>query len=630
MKILQLHSDFIEYEPIQKEIPQAEEAEEKKYRLDDVLVLLTCVEKGDNESVGRKAIEEIKSFLENIKANKILIYPFAHLSGDLAKPLDALKVIKEMEAHAKSLKIETYRAPFGWNKKLSISVKGHPLAEQSRIFVAGKTASKVEEKIEEDEGEMEKLLIILPNGKCVERSELKKEHKNIEMAIKSELKEITEKSIEKPPHVDLMRKLEIADYEDVSDIGNIRFYPNGALLVELLGKLGLKMATEDLNAMVVKTPYLVNPEHKSVAIMMGKFPERLYEVLPGKNEKGREFRLRPACDYGVWSMFKDATISYRNLPFGLYEHDIIWRCEQSGEVLGLYRVRNATMPDLHEMDADLKQAFERFKLHIEKFALALYHYIEIKPTVIVLNCKKDFFDEHIKFFESLAKDLKIPIIVKLFKVMKTYKVAWIDVLAFDNLGRPMELVTVQLDTVSAEWWDIKYVDKDGKEKRPVILHTGFGIERAIAALLENAHSESKGDRLPTLPVWLSPEQIRLIPVLDEHVKKCKEIAEKLEKEKIRVGIDDRNLTVSKKVFEAKRDWVPYIIVIGNKEMKSKKLPVVFRKESSVKKEFRKDLTLEKIIEELKEKTSGMPFVPSYTPREISKRVIFVPWGAKSI
>jgi len=628
MRILQTHSDWIEYEPIEKEIAQAEEVEKKVYRIEEVLVAFTAVEENDDESLAKKAIEEIKSFMENLKIKKLLIYPFVHLTNNPAKPSDALKILKFMENYAKELKIETYRAPFGWNKRITNAVKGHPLAEQSRVFIP---SEKKEEEVKEEEGEMEKILIILPDGKCVERHELKEEHREIEIAIKSELKEISEKSRKKPPHVDLMRKLEIADYEEISDIGNLRFYPNGALLIELLGMLGEKMAAEDLGAMVVKTPYLINPEHKSVAIMMEKFPERLYKVLTGKEKSKKEFRLRPACDYGVWSIFKDATISYKNLPFGLYEFDIIWRCEQSGEVIGLSRLRNACMPDLHEMCADLKQAFERFKLHIQKFALALYHYIEMKPSVIVLNCKKDFFDEHLEFFKSLSRDLKIPIIVKLFRVMKTYKVAWVDVLAFDNNFRPMELDTVQLDTVSAEWWNIKYVDKNGEEKRPVILHTGFGIERTIAALLENAQSKVKENKLPMLPVWLSPEQVRLIPVSSEkHLKKCEEIAEVLEKEKIRVGVDDRELTVSKKVFEAKSRWIPYIVVIGEKEMKSGKIPVVIREKSSLKEDFKKEMSLEELIEEIKNKTSGMPFRPLYMPRELSKRVTFVPWGSKSV
>ncbi|MEM2593537.1 MAG: threonyl-tRNA synthetase editing domain-containing protein, partial [Candidatus Bathyarchaeia archaeon] len=103
MKILQLHSNFIEYRPIEKEIPSAEETEGRSYRLEDLIVLFTCVEKGDNIEVARRAIEEVKGFLENIKVNRILIYPYAHLSSNLAPPSEALRILEEMRVYASSL-----------------------------------------------------------------------------------------------------------------------------------------------------------------------------------------------------------------------------------------------------------------------------------------------------------------------------------------------------------------------------------------------------------------------------------------------------------------------------------------------------------------------------------------------
>src|SRR5271157_5353836 len=106
MRILQMHADWIEYEPVRKEISGAEEVEQKKYRLDEIVVLFVSVEEGDNEKVGEEAIDEVKEFLKNVKVNKVLIYPFAHLSRELAKPAEALKIIKGMESHAKKLKIE--------------------------------------------------------------------------------------------------------------------------------------------------------------------------------------------------------------------------------------------------------------------------------------------------------------------------------------------------------------------------------------------------------------------------------------------------------------------------------------------------------------------------------------------
>ncbi len=94
MRILQLHSDFIEYKPIKREAKTAEKCERKWHRLEDLVVLFTCVEKGDNEAVARKAVEEAGASLEKLKVNRILIYPYAHLSSDLAEPSDALRILK--------------------------------------------------------------------------------------------------------------------------------------------------------------------------------------------------------------------------------------------------------------------------------------------------------------------------------------------------------------------------------------------------------------------------------------------------------------------------------------------------------------------------------------------------------
>ncbi|MFB0504222.1 MAG: threonyl-tRNA synthetase editing domain-containing protein, partial [Candidatus Bathyarchaeia archaeon] len=133
MRILQLHSDFIEYKPIRKEIAIAEESDEKKHRLEELVVLFTCIEEGDDENIAVKAIEDLKEYLGKIGVSRILIYPYAHLSTDLAHPAEALRVLERMESFAKESGIETHRAPFGWCKQFSLSIKGHPLAEQLRI-----------------------------------------------------------------------------------------------------------------------------------------------------------------------------------------------------------------------------------------------------------------------------------------------------------------------------------------------------------------------------------------------------------------------------------------------------------------------------------------------------------------
>src|SRR5437870_8631800 len=134
MKILQLHADFIEYKPIKKEIPSAEEAKTESVREEEILVLFTAVEDGDDGGTAARAIAEAKEFLGKLRANKLMIYPFAHLSQNLAKPRDALPVLQKMFEEAEAKGIEVHKAPFGWNKALQVKVKGHPLAEMSRSY----------------------------------------------------------------------------------------------------------------------------------------------------------------------------------------------------------------------------------------------------------------------------------------------------------------------------------------------------------------------------------------------------------------------------------------------------------------------------------------------------------------
>src|SRR5208283_2128635 len=125
MRILQQHLDFIEFEPIEKEIAQAEEAEKKRQHYDEIVVLFTSVEQGDDDEVAKRAIEGTKEFLGKLKVGRVMIYPYAHLSQNLARPKEALEVLKAMERYSREAGLETYRAPFGWNKAFQVKVKGH-------------------------------------------------------------------------------------------------------------------------------------------------------------------------------------------------------------------------------------------------------------------------------------------------------------------------------------------------------------------------------------------------------------------------------------------------------------------------------------------------------------------------
>ena len=134
MKILQLHVDYVEYEPIQPEAKIYEEVEKRRYRIEDALLLLTCVEEDDDPSLAQRVVDDAIEFLEKLKIDKLVIYPYAHLSVKLASPSKAIEILKKIGEEAERRGIEIHRAPFGWNKKLIIAVKGHPLAEQLRSY----------------------------------------------------------------------------------------------------------------------------------------------------------------------------------------------------------------------------------------------------------------------------------------------------------------------------------------------------------------------------------------------------------------------------------------------------------------------------------------------------------------
>ena len=159
LRILQLHSNFIEYEVVEKEIDIAEEVEKKQDRIEEVAVLFVAIEEGDDTNVAIKAMENTKASLDQLKVNRVMIYPYAHLSNNLAKPADALKILKEMKNIAKEMGLETYSAPFGWCKKFSISIKGHPLAEHLRIVTSD--AAKEESCLRSPEGRGETQVLLV-------------------------------------------------------------------------------------------------------------------------------------------------------------------------------------------------------------------------------------------------------------------------------------------------------------------------------------------------------------------------------------------------------------------------------------------------------------------------------------
>ncbi|MEM2103261.1 MAG: threonine--tRNA ligase [Candidatus Bathyarchaeia archaeon] len=620
MRILQLHSNYIEYKPIQKEIATAEETGREAKRLEEIVVLFTAVEEGDSEAVAIKAIDEVKSFIEKMKVNRILIYPYAHLSSNLAKPDEAVKVVKAMEAYAKAKGIETYSAPFGWNKQFTISIKGHPLAEQSRVITAAKLEKLEVEKVSEALKAEEKLesfwYILQLDGSMIPVEEFNFQgHENLEKFAKYEISKVRA-SQQTPPHVSLMKRLEIADYESGSDPGNIRWYPKGRLIKSLIEQYVTAKVAE-YGAMEVETPVMYDFQHPSLADYVNRFPARQYLL----KSEDKELFLRFAACFGQFLMVHDAQLSYKHMPLKVYElTKYSFRREKSGEVVGLRRLRTFTMPDCHAFCVDLEQAKKEF---VTRFKLCMQVLNDVglckEDYEAAIRFTKEFYEENSDFIVDLVKIFGKPVLVEVWREPFFYfRLKW-EFNFVDNQDKAAALSTDQIDVENAKRYNITYVDEKGEKRYPLILHCSpsGAVERCVYALLEKAYKEQRKGKTPMLPVWLSPTQVRIIPMSEKFIQHSEKIVENLEAQQIRADIDDRPLTLEKRIREAEMEWIPYIIVVGQRECESETLPVRDRKTGEIRK-----MKLEELISEAREAVKDKPFKPLPLPKHVSKRPQF--------
>jgi len=620
LRILQLHSNFIEYEVVEKEIALAEEPEKKQDRLEELAVLFTAVEEGDTADVAKKAMENTKASLDKLKVNRILIYPYAHLSNNLAKPADALKLIKEMEKLGKELGLETYRTPFGWCKKFSVSIKGHPLAEHLRVVSSESAEEEVVcEALKAEEKLKSSWYILQPDGEMIPVREFRfKGCKGLEKLCKYEIKKV--RAVQQvPPHVSLMKRLEIADYEPGSDPGNLRWYPKGRLVKSLIERYVTERVIE-YGGMEVETPIMYDIEHPAIAHYLQRFPARQYLLCSDK----RDFFLRFSACFGQFLMVHDAQFSYRQLPLRIYElTKYSFRREKSGELTGLRRLRCFTMPDCHALVADLDQAKEEFLVRFKLSKEILENGLELSKESdyeLAIRVTKEFYEENKDFVLSMVKLFGKPVLVEMWEERFFYFVLKWEFNFVDNLNKASALSTDQIDIENARHYDMTYVDENGEKQYPLVLHCSpsGAIERDVYALLEKAHRESLKGKAPIFPLWLAPTQVRIVPVSERFLGDAEKLMKQIESSSIRVDVDDRPLSLGKKVRAAEKEWVNYVIVIGEKELGSDLLPVRDRKAGKKAREMK----LQELINEIKAETADKPFKPLALPKLLSKRPQF--------
>ena len=611
MRVLFIHSDFIEYEAKSKAMKDAEEIKEKKKRYEECLVPFISVEEGDSSIIDR-AVEEIEDVAKKVGAERIVLYPYAHLSNKLASPGEAIKVLKELE-RILSRKYEVHRAPFGWYKSFVISCKGHPLSELSKE-IRGEAKEEENEALKAEKRTTYWYIMDI-DGNLHNVNEFDySSYPNLKKFVDYEISG-TRAAKEIPPHVKLMQSLELADYESGSDSGNMRYYPKGKLIKALIEDY-VENKVIDYGAMQVETPIMYDFNHPSLKSYLNRFPARQYIVLSGKDK----YFLRFAACFGQFLMMHDATISYRNLPLRLYEMaKYAFRREQKGELSGLRRLRAFTMPDMHTLVADMPQAMEEFKRQykmaidvLKDFGLVLGDY------EVAIRFTRDFYEENKEFIKELVKLVNRSVLIQMWDERFFYFVLKFEFNFVDSLDKAAALSTVQIDVENAKRYGITYYDEDGEEKYPYILHCSpsGAVERIIYAMLEKADMETKKGKKPMLPVWLSPTQIRIIPVKDDFMGCSIQEMDYLKSKGFRVDIDDRDLSVSRKIRDAEKEWIPYIVVIGEKEKEKGMLTVRIRGDGV------REMKREKLLAILKDETGEMPKRKLPLPPMLSQRPKF--------
>ena len=597
-------------------------------RVEEALVCFITAEKRDErdpKASAEAAATNIEEVAGQVRTKRIVLYPYAHLSSSLAAPEPAQEILRSLEKELTQRAFDVHASPFGYYKSFKVAVKGHPLSELSREIVAEAAAARTEDVSDAVQAEAKLVShwhILEPNGELhpLTITDGKvggfdfRAHDRLERFAKYEMAKSREVR-EQPPHVRLMQDLELVDYEPGSDPGNLRFYPKGRLIKALLEEF-VSRRIQEYGAMEVECPVMYDFEHPALKSYLNRFPARQY-VVQTPNKKA--FLRFSAC-FGQFLIMKDMVLSYKQLPLALYELTrYSFRAEQRGELAGLRRLRAFTMPDCHALCADVEQAKAHMMVRFEVAWKLLSDVGFAMPDdfEVGMRVTEPFWRQHEDFVIAYAKRWGKPLLVEMWSEQFFYyalKYEWNFVDANDKAAA---LTTDQIDTENAKRFGITFTDERGDKRHPLILHLSpsGAIERVLYAFLEKAATEAKERRPPMLPVWLAPTQVRLVPVSADQLDYARGLLERFPG--VRVDVDDTNDTLAKKIRRAEKEWVPYIVVVGRKEIETGALNVRVRAAKA-----QAEMSVDELQKRIRAEIAGRPFRPLAEPPAVSARPTF--------
>lgn len=420
-------------------------------------------------------------------------------------------------------------------------------------------------------------------------------------ANKSELDEylLMLKEAAKRDHRKLGKELDLFHFSELVGPGLPLFTPKGMAIIDQL-RYHIEGVCRQYGFEKVMTPHLSKIELFEISGHAHKFKDELFRV---HSDKGHEFVMKPVQCPHQTQIYASRPRSYRDLPIKYMESEKQYRAEKTGEVGGLSRVYGITIEDGHtfcrpdQVKDELKSLVNIVKDFYSALGLWGRHWVSL--SVRDYEHPEKYIGETADW--DLCEDMlqEVSDEMGLEAVRREGEAALygpkLDFMFKDSLGKEIQIPTVQVDFATPKRFNLKYTDKDGQEKNPVMIHRAIlgSYERFLALLIEHFAG--------AFPVWLSPVQVKLISVSESHQEATKKIADKLKAMDIRVELDLDNETVGKKIKKSISEKVPYMLVIGEKEAAGEVLSVRDRGSQEMR-ELSSDDFINEVLEKINKKT----------------------------